>query len=172
MVINVELENYAVKKVLIYQGSSADILYWATYKKLQLPTTAMLPYDEPIYGFSGKKVSTHGFIDLHIVFRDDAQTKTIPIRFLVVDVPTSYNVLLGRLSLNTIGVVVSTPHLAMKFPAPSGDVLTIHGDQQLAHECYMTSLCPQLPLLQNNHIERPPGSDIALSGDDLDPRVA
>jgi len=35
----------------------------------------------------------------------------------------------------------------------------------------MASLRPQLPIQQTNHIERPPGSSIALSGDDLDPRI-
>jgi len=35
----------------------------------------------------------------------------------------------------------------------------------------MASLRPQLPIQQTNHIERPPGSDIDLSGEDLDPRV-
>ena len=129
------------------------------------------PYDETIYGFSGEKVSTRGYIDLHTVFRDGAQTKTIPIRFLIVDAPTSYNVLLGLPSLNTLGAVVSTTHLAMKFPSPSGDILTIYGDQRLARECYMASLRPQLPILQTNHKERPPDFEIALSGDDLDPRV-
>ena len=59
----------------------------------------------------------------------------------------------------------------MKFPSPSGDILTIHGDQRLAHEWYMANLRPQLPILQTNHIERPPDSDIALSGNDVDPRV-
>jgi len=171
MIITVEIENYAVKKVLVDQGSSVDILYWATYQKLQLSDTAMAPYDKPIYGFSGEKVSTRGYIDLHTVVRDGAQTKTIPICFLVVDAPTSYNVLLGRPSLNTLGAVVSTPHLTMKFPSPSGDILTIHGDQRLARECYRASLRPQLPILQTNHIERPPGSEIALFGDDLDPRM-
>jgi len=161
MVIIVKIENYAVKKVLVDQGSSVDILYWATYQKLQLPETAMVPYDEPIYGFSGEQVSTRGYIDLHTVFRDGTQTKTIliPIRFLIVDAPT------------TLGAVVSTPHLAMKFPAPSGDILTIHCDQRLARECYMASLRPQLPIQQTNHIEWPPGSSIALSGEDLDPRI-
>jgi len=131
----------------------------------------MVPYDEPIYGFSGEQVSTRGYTNLHTVFRDGPQTKTVPIRFLIVDAPTSYNVLLGRPSLNTLGAVVSTPHLAMKFPSPSGDILTIHCDQRLAHECYMASLHPQLPIQQTNHIERPPGSGIALSGEDLDPKV-
>jgi len=171
MVITVEIENYAVKKVLVDQGSSVDILYWATYQKLQLPNTAMVPYDEPICGFLSEQVTTRGYIDLHTVFRDGTQTKTIPIRFLIVDAPTSYNVLLGHPSLNTFGVVVSTPHLAMKFPSPSSDILTVHCDQRMARECYMASLCPQLPIHQTNHIERPPGSGIALSGEDLDPRV-
>jgi len=131
----------------------------------------MVPYGEPIYDFSGEKVSTHGYINLHTIFHDGTQTKIIPICFLVVDAPTSCNVLLGRPFLNTLGAVVSMPHLAMKFPTPSGDIFTIHGDQRLVRECYMASLRPQLPILQTNNIERPPGSDIALSEDDLDPRI-
>jgi len=35
----------------------------------------------------------------------------------------------------------------------------------------MASLRPQLPILQTHNIDRPPGYDIALSGDDLDPKV-
>jgi len=80
----------------------------------------MVPYVESIYGFFGEQVSTRGYIGLHTVFRDGTQTKTIPIRFLIVDAPTSYSVLLGRPSLNTLGAVVSTPHLAMKFVMPFG----------------------------------------------------
>jgi len=171
MVITIKLKNYAVKKVLIDQVSSIDILYWTKYQKLQLPSNVMIPYDEPIYGFSGEKVSTRTYIDLYTVFWECTQTKTIPICFLIVDAPTSYNVLLDWPSLNTLGVVVSMPPLAMKFPSPSGDILTIHSDQRLARECYMASLRPQLPILQTNNIERPPVSNIALSGDDFDRRV-
>jgi len=35
----------------------------------------------------------------------------------------------------------------------------------------MASLRPQLPIQQTNHIERPPSSSIALSGEDLDPII-
>ena len=129
----------------------------------------MIAYDEPIYDFSGEKVSTRGYIGLHTAFCDGTQTKTIPIRFLVVHAPTSYNVLPGRPSLNTLGVVVSMPHLAMKFPSPPGDILTNHGDKRLACKCYRASLRAQLPILQTNNIERRPGFDIALSSVDLDP---
>jgi len=61
--------------------------------------------------------------------------------------------------------------MAMKFPSPFGDILIIHCGQRLACECYMASLRLQLPIQQTNHIERPLNFGIALSGDDLDPRV-
>jgi len=76
----------------------------------------MVPYDEPICQFFEEKVSTRGYIDPHTVFREASQTKIILIRFLVIDAPTSYNVLLSRPSLNTLGAVVSTPYLAIKIP--------------------------------------------------------
>jgi len=42
MVIIVEIRNFSVKKILVDQGSSLDILYWKTYKKLQLPEDVMV----------------------------------------------------------------------------------------------------------------------------------
>jgi len=36
MVITVEIENFAVMKTLVDQGSSVDILYWRTFKKLKI----------------------------------------------------------------------------------------------------------------------------------------
>jgi len=171
MVIIIELENFEVKKVIIDQWSSVDILYWTTYQKLQLPITNMVPYDEPIYGFFGEKLSTCGYIDLHVVFREGYQTETIPVCFLVVEAPTSYNVLLGQSSLNTLAAIVSTPYLAMEFSFSFDDIITIHGDQRLAHECYIASLRPQEPALTIHNIERQPSSGLTLSGEDLDPII-
>ena len=68
MVITVEVENFAVKKVLIDQGSSVDILYWKTFNKMQIPLADLTPHNEPIYGFSGERVPTKGYIDLHTTF--------------------------------------------------------------------------------------------------------
>jgi len=36
--------------------------------------------------------------------------------------------------------IVSTPHLAMKFPSRTEDILTVHVDQKEARECYVESL--------------------------------
>jgi len=42
--------------------------------------------------------------------------------------------------LKLLGAIVSTPHLAMKFPSPTGDIITVHVDQKIARECYVASL--------------------------------
>ena len=170
VVITIELENFAVKKVLIDQGSSVDIIYWKTFQQLQIPAEELIPYDEPIYGFSGERVPTRGYVDLHTTFGEGRQTRTIQVRYLIVDAHTSYNMLLGRPSLNLLGAVVSTPHLALKFPSASGDIITVHGDQKAARECYMASLKLPYPPLTTNNVEKTQTA-IAIQAEDLDPRL-
>ncbi|RDX77022.1 hypothetical protein CR513_42916, partial [Mucuna pruriens] len=50
----------------------------------------------------------------------------ISVRYLVVEADTSYNVLISRPTLNTLGAIVSTPHLVKKFPSSDDEV---GGDQ-------------------------------------------
>ena len=48
MVITVAIDEFAVLKTLVDQGSSVDILYWKTFKKLGIPDTEIQPYDDQI----------------------------------------------------------------------------------------------------------------------------
>jgi len=140
MVISVDIDNFTIKKTLVDQGSSVDILYWKTFKAMRIPEEEMMPYNDHVVGFSGKRVGTKGYIELYTTFGLEGASKTLKIRYLVIDANTSYNILIGRSSLNKLGAIVSTPHLAMKFPSPSGDILTVHVDQKIARECYAESL--------------------------------
>ncbi|XP_068461695.1 uncharacterized protein [Phaseolus vulgaris] len=140
MVITVEIDKFAIAKVLVDQGSSVDILYWETFKKMKIPEAEIQPYNEQIVGFSGERVDKRGFIDLYTTFGDDYLSKTINIRYLLVNANTSYNILLGRPSINRLKAIVSTPHLAMKFPSVNGDIATVHVDQKIARKCYVASL--------------------------------
>jgi len=54
------------------------------------------------------------------------------VRYPIVEANTSYNILLGRPSLNKLGAIVSTPNLAMKFPIEDGGVPTVHVDKKMA----------------------------------------
>nr|XP_023920863.1 uncharacterized protein LOC112032326 [Quercus suber] len=59
--------------------------------------------------------------------------------FLVVDSPSSYNVIIGRPTLNRWKAATSTYCLKVKFPIEQG-VGEIRGDQVLARECYQVVL--------------------------------
>ena len=64
---------------------------------------------------------------------------TKQLNFLVVDSPSSYNVIIGRPTLNWWKAATSTYCLRMKFPTEHG-VREIRGDQVLAQECYQAIL--------------------------------
>ena len=140
MVITVEITVYAVMKTLVDQGSFVDILFWECFQKLNLREEDIIPHREHVIGFSSVRVDTRGYIDLKTTFGSERVMKTIKIRYLVVDACTSYNALSGRSSLNKMGAIVSTSHLAMKFPTEKGEVATIYVDQRATRECYMESL--------------------------------
>jgi len=126
MVITVEIDIFEIAKVLVDQGSLVDILYWETFKNMQISEAKVQPYNEQIVGFLGGRVDTRGYIDLFTTFGDDYLSKTINIRYLLVNANTSYNILLGRPSINRLKAIVSNPHLAMKFPSVNGDIRIVH----------------------------------------------
>ena len=80
-----------------------------------------------------------GSIQLVLTLGDPPCQSTMAARFLVVDAPSAYNVLLGRPSLNAIKAIPSAYHIMIKFPTISG-VGMVRGDQRVARECYSTSM--------------------------------
>jgi len=89
----------------------------------------ILPHDNPLFGFVGEQVGTKGCIRLYTKFEHDGPLKKgLKRRYVIVHAHTSYNILLGHPSLNALGVIVSTPHLAMKFPLDNRTVITVHAD--------------------------------------------
>lgn len=70
MVITAELANYSVKKTLVDQGSSVDILYLSTLDKLGIPDGAVKSYDNKLVGFPGEQVDNRGYVDLLTTFSD------------------------------------------------------------------------------------------------------
>jgi len=72
MVITVDLANCEIKKMLVDYGSSVDVLYWRTFKKMGLDESEIIPLDEQIVRFLGERVDTKGYIDLHTKFGEPA----------------------------------------------------------------------------------------------------
>ena len=59
--------------------------------------------------------------------------------FLEVDCPSSYNIIIGKPTLNRWKATTSTYCLKVKFPTDNG-VGEVKGDQVLARECYQAVL--------------------------------
>ena len=85
-------------------------------------------------------MEVRGHKELSTTFTDGTTSRTTNIRYLVVNVASAYNILLGRPTLNRIGAVSSTRHMKMKLPSLEGAVITIKSDQKEAKKCYENSL--------------------------------
>ena len=135
MVISVVTTGRRLHRVLVDQGSSADVMFWSTFNKLQLFPEQLRPYTDCLYGFAGDQVEVRGHIELRTTFTDGTTSRTANIKYLVVNSPSAYNILLGRPALNRIGAIASTRHMKMKLPSLEGTVITIKSDQKEVKKC-------------------------------------
>ncbi|GKU90960.1 hypothetical protein SLEP1_g4897 [Rubroshorea leprosula] len=129
----------AVQRVLVDTGSAPDIMYFHCFESLGLDPALLQKYDGPIYGFNNQPVPVEGVLTLHVAFGSGKTYVTPSVRFLVVKMASSFNIVIGRPTLTEIRAVVSQSHLCMKFPTPTG-IATLRGNQEVARHCYITSV--------------------------------
>lgn len=139
IVITLLIANYTTKRVLVDNGSSADILYYPAFQQMRLGRDQLPPVCSPFVGFGRMKVQPVGTITLPIVVGAYPQQITKEINFLVVDCSSSYNDIIGRPTLNNWKAVTSTYHLSIKFPAEYG-IGQVQGHQLAAREYYLAML--------------------------------
>ena len=56
LVVTLRIEEYDVKRVLVDQGSGAEIMYPDLYKRLNLKSKDLTAYDSPLVSFDGKVI--------------------------------------------------------------------------------------------------------------------
>ena len=60
LVITLQIGGYDVKRVMVDQGSAAEIMYPDLYKGLSLRAEDLTPYSSPLMGFEGKVIIPKG----------------------------------------------------------------------------------------------------------------
>ncbi|KAL0421292.1 UNVERIFIED_CONTAM: hypothetical protein Slati_3152100 [Sesamum latifolium] len=129
LVITVILANYEVGRIFIDSGSSADILFGEAYNQMQLRDVSLEKEKSCI-------------LEAWSPSSDDGRgtaRKTCLLKFLVVDVPSAYNVILGRPTLNTFQAVISTYHMKIKFPTLGG-IGEVQSDPLQSRRCYVDAV--------------------------------
>ena len=96
IVITLLIAGYSTRRVLIDNGSSADILYYPAFQQMNLEREQLRSVHSPLVGFGGMKVQPIGTISLPVVVGAYPQQVTRNVNFLVVDCSSSYNAIIGR----------------------------------------------------------------------------
>ena len=139
LVVRAIVANKTVHRVLIDNGSSADIIFASAFEKMGIGREKLEPVNTHLRGVSGEKVLPLGSIQLVLTLGEPPCQATTTARFLIVDAPSAYNMLLGRPSLNAIKSIPSTYHMIIKFPTIHM-VGMVRRDQRVSRECYTASM--------------------------------
>ncbi|KAK3014778.1 hypothetical protein RJ639_009176 [Escallonia herrerae] len=94
LVITLKVGNFDVKRVLVDNGSSTEVLFYSGFKKMNIQTNHFQKMDTPMYGFSNHPVIIEG--------------------------PFSIQGHTWRPALNLLKAIVSTYRLKIKFPMEHG----------------------------------------------------
>ena len=120
LVVCAVVANKTFHRVLVDNGSLANIIFASAFDKMGIGRENLDPVNTHLWGFSGEKVLPLGSIQLVLTLGEPPCQATTTTRFLIVDAPSAYNMLLGRPSLNAIKAIPSAYHMMIKFPTISG----------------------------------------------------
>ncbi|XP_074561116.1 uncharacterized protein LOC141817345, partial [Curcuma longa] len=116
LVIRATVANYDIGRVFVDTGSSVNVLFANTFQQMDINEDSLTSLTTPLYRFTGNEVQPLGQITLPISLGELPLIRTRRVSFIIVDAPSSYNIILGRPTLSAFSAVVSTYHQKMKFP--------------------------------------------------------
>src|SRR4051812_45599281 len=92
-----------------------------------------------LVSFAGHEVPIIGIISLLLTLGTWPKAATEMVEFLVIDMPSAYNGILGRTSQASFGAFPSIKHQVMKLPLEAG-IGEARSDQSASRKYYLTSI--------------------------------
>ncbi|GFY97729.1 hypothetical protein Acr_12g0002700 [Actinidia rufa] len=136
LVVLAVIVNFNIQRILVDNGSSADILFISAMK---IGLDKLHPFHTTLVGFGGNTTHPLGWIKLSVTLGTKPHQTTVWQDFIMVDCPLPYNAILGRPTLGGIRAITSTYHLKMKFPTTTG-VREVRGDQKISRQCFISAM--------------------------------
>ncbi|CAA0829055.1 Unknown protein, partial [Striga hermonthica] len=164
LVITAEVAGFDVKRVFIDTGCSVNVMFYDCFVQINKELNIELkPVTTALCGFNGGEVIPMGEVSLPVALGAGELRKVLMVRFVVVGAESSYNIIMGRTSLNAFQAVLSTYHMMIKYPMGE-NVGEIAGDQLTSRSCYQTTvnnnrqLAKRQAKSKEEEINRPGGS--------------
>ncbi|GAU50258.1 hypothetical protein TSUD_409040 [Trifolium subterraneum] len=80
LLVRGKMANFDVRRILIDQGSSCDIMYSGLFKVLQLTEENLVPYvGSDLQGFNGSTTKFWGYVDLIVTFGENKAMKSVKV---------------------------------------------------------------------------------------------
>jgi hypothetical protein len=129
IVINYSVAGWDLHKVLVDNGSQADIIFLHAFDRMGISHSLLKPSDNPLYGYGGKGTFPMGKIELPLSFGVAPNARNEQVTFDIIDMVYPYNAIMGRGSINKFEAAIHGLYLCMKILGTQG-VITVYGNQQ------------------------------------------
>ncbi|KAG4912203.1 hypothetical protein JHK85_053487 [Glycine max] len=141
MVISVEITNCIVRTTLVDQGSSVDILFWNTFKRMGITEFKILPHDDPYLAVSEKgrpSLSVFGAIVSapHLAMKFPSDTKAIII--VHVDQRLAKECYMASLKLGLL--IKDERHQGVHYVEIVAEIEGLEGCNQVKYKAHLESL--------------------------------
>jgi hypothetical protein len=135
LVVNPIINESWLSKTLIDGGSSLNIIFTETLRKMEFNFSKMTACDEPFYEVVPEKAAYPiGRVCLPVTFGIEENFRTEYLTFDVTDFRSSYHAIFGRPMLAKFMAIPHHTYLIMKMSVPNG-ILSVLGDIMVSYNC-------------------------------------
>ena len=101
LIVSIQVGDYNTHRVLMDNGSIADILYYPAFQQMRIEKERLVPTNALLIGFKGTRAYPPGVVTLPVTVCDYLQQITKDVSSMVVDYLSTYNAILGDPILNS-----------------------------------------------------------------------
>ena len=130
MVLDPIVDGFHLTRVLMDGGSSLNLLYQDTVRKMGIDPSRIKPTKTTFKGvIPGVEASCTGSVTLEVVFGSPDNFRSEELIFDIVPFRSGYHALLGRTAFAKFNAVPHYAYLKLKMPGPRG-VITVNGNTE------------------------------------------
>ena len=135
MILPAVITGFEVSRIFIDGGSSLNLIYADTLRKMNISLANLTPTDTRFHGIAPEK-PTYPLrkIALDVQFGTRENFRKEKLEFEVIDWPSQYHALLGRPAYARFMAVPHYTYLLWRIPGPKGPI-TVKGSFALADKC-------------------------------------